>query len=103
MALTDMTEQSARIRRYITENFLYMRPDYQFTDDDALLGKGIIDSLGVMELISFVEEEFGVAVADTDITEQNLGSVNAVARYVASKREGGDASAAADDAATAAA
>src|SRR3954470_2189741 len=92
MTLTDMTEQSARIRRYITENFLYMRPDYQFTDDDALLGKGIIDSLGVMELISFVEEEFGVAVADTDITEQNLGSVNAVSRYVASKREGGDVS-----------
>jgi acyl carrier protein len=93
MTLNDTTQSSARIRRYITENFLYMRPDYQFTDDDALLGKGIIDSLGVMELISFVEEEFGVAVADTDITEQNLGSVSAVARYVASKQGGGELSA----------
>ena len=92
MTLTDMAQVRARIRRYIAENFLYMRPDYQFADDDALLGRGIIDSLGVMELISFVEEEFGETDADTDITEQNLGSVNAVDRYIATKREGGDLS-----------
>ena len=93
MTPNDMNQASVRIRRYIMENFLYMRPDYQFTDDDALLGKGIIDSIGVMELMAFVEEEFGVTVADTDITEENLGSVSAVCRYVASKREGGERSA----------
>lgn len=76
------SDTSQRIRRYIVDNFLYMRPDHQFTDDDALLGKGIIDSIGVMEVIGFVEEEFGVQVADEDVTEEHLGSVSAIARYV---------------------
>jgi acyl carrier protein len=72
----------ARVRQYIVDNFLYMRPGFAFSDDDFLMGRGIIDSLGVMELIGFVEEAFDVRVADEDVTEENLGSVNAIARYV---------------------
>jgi acyl carrier protein len=63
-----------------------MRPDYQFSDDDALIGRGIVDSLGVMELITFVEETFAVHVADEDVTEEHLGSISAIARYVARAR-----------------
>jgi len=73
---------SDRVRRYIVDNFLYMHDAYELSDDDALLGKGIVDSLGVMELISFIEEEFGVVVADADVTERNFETVAAVARYV---------------------
>ena len=79
----------AQVRRYIVENFLYMRPDLQFTDDDPLLGRGIVDSLGVMELIGFIEETFGVDVADGDVTEQHLGSVGAITRYVERARAAG--------------
>jgi acyl carrier protein len=75
-----------RIREYIVENYLYMRQDVHLSDDDPLLARGIIDSMGVMELIVFLEEEFGVAVGDADITEENLGSLAAIARYVASKQ-----------------
>jgi acyl carrier protein len=74
------------IRQFVMENFLYMRPDYQFSDDDALIGRGIVDSLGVMELITFVEETFAVHVADEDVTEEHLGSISAIARYVARAR-----------------
>lgn len=70
------------VRAYVTENFLYMRPDTQLGDDDSLMGTGIIDSMGVMEVIAFLEEEFGVIVDDSDITEANLGTLNAIAAYI---------------------
>lgn len=75
------------VRAYVTENFLYMRPDTQLGDDDSLMGTGIIDSMGVMEVIAFLEEEFGVIVDDSDITEANLGTLNAIAAYVAPRKQ----------------
>ena len=71
-----------QVRRYVIDNFMYMHPGAALANDDHLLGKGIVDSLGVMELISFVEDELGVTVADTEVTEQHFGSVNAIARFV---------------------
>jgi len=76
----------AVIRQFVVENFLYMRPEYQFGDDDPLIGRGIVDSLGVMELITFVEVTFAVHVADEEVTEEHLGSINAIARYVTRSR-----------------
>jgi len=82
MSQVENQQVSERVRRYVVDNFLYMQPGYELTDEDPLLGKGIVDSLGVMELISFVEDELGVQVADTDVTEQHFGSIGAIARYV---------------------
>ncbi len=76
------TEILARLRSYVEENFLYMRPDFELADDASLLGNGIVDSMGVMEVIAFIEEDLGVVVADEDITEENVGSMNAIADYV---------------------
>jgi acyl carrier protein len=76
-----------RTRSYITENFLYMRRDFRLDDNDSLLGSGIIDSMGVMEVILFLETEFGVEVGDEDVTEENLGSIRAISRYVTARAE----------------
>jgi acyl carrier protein len=81
--MSDTQAIHAQVRQYIFENFLYMRPEVRFADDDPLLGRGIVDSLGVMELLEFVAAAFGVDVADEDLTEANFGSVGAIARYVA--------------------
>jgi acyl carrier protein len=82
-----MTETEARgkIRAYVVENFLYTRPDFPFGDEESLLRKGIVDSLGVMEVIGFVEDTWGVSVAQEDITEANFGTVAGIARYVAGR------------------
>ena len=80
------TEVAARVRAYITENFLYMRPDFSIGDNDSLLGTGIIDSMGVIEVITFVQQEFGITIDDDDITEENLGTLSAIARYVTDKQ-----------------
>jgi len=79
----------ARTRAYVTETFLYMRPGFPLADQDRLLQRGVIDSMGVMELIAFLRSEFGVDVADEDITESNLGTLADIARYVTAKRGNG--------------
>jgi len=84
----DETAVLARTRAYVTETFLYMRPGFTLADEDRLLQRGVIDSMGVMELIAFLRSEFGVDVADEDITESNLGTLADIARYVTAKRNG---------------
>lgn len=80
-----MQALAQKVRTYIEDNFLYMRADVELDDDASLLGDGIVDSMGVMEIIAFLEDEFGVIVADEEITEENLGTVNAIARYATAK------------------
>lgn len=75
-------EVSARIHSFVQDNFLYMRPDFELREDDPLLSNGILDSMGVMEMIGFLETELGVTVADDEITEENLGSISAIVGYV---------------------
>ena len=81
-------EVRKEMRSFIEEQFLYMRPDTELGDDDALLDLGIVDSLGFVELVEEVQTRYGVAVADTEITEQNFGSIDAIARFVEKKRAG---------------
>jgi acyl carrier protein len=72
-------------RRYISENFLYARPDYVIDACEPLLGRGIIDSLGVMEIVEFLNTEFGIVAQDDDMTEQNFGTLAGIARFVVTR------------------
>jgi acyl carrier protein len=73
-------------RRYIAENFLYARPGYVLDEDDHLMERGIIDSMGMLELIGHFEERFGVHALDEEITEQNLSTLRRIAAFVAHKQ-----------------
>lgn len=68
-----------QVRRFISESFLVD----EFSDDDSFLGTGLIDSLGIVQLVSFVEAEWGVKVPDTDLVPANFDSVSQLAAYVA--------------------
>ncbi len=83
-----MTDQeiAASVREYVTENFLYMRQGYEFSDTDSLPGHGIIDFTGALELVAFVRREFDVRVDEGDITEENFGTIAAISRFIAEKR-----------------
>ncbi len=70
------------IRAYILENFLFTDDNGQLQDDASFLEEGIVDSTGVLELVMFVEETFGIAVEDEEIVPENLDSVEQLARYV---------------------
>ena len=82
-----------RTRTWVRENFLYMRPDWKLGDDDPLLGNGVIDSIGVIELVGFLQSTFDFTIADDEIVEHNLGSLRAIGRFVTEKCRGNDAGA----------
>ncbi|HEX6629024.1 MAG TPA: acyl carrier protein [Gemmatimonadaceae bacterium] len=75
-----------RVRNFLQENFLYMRPDFVLSDDDRLLERGVVDSMGIAEMVTFIEDEFGIKMSDEDISEANLGSLRAIGRFVTQKR-----------------
>jgi len=75
-----------RTRCYVLENFLYARPDVRLSDDEHLFERGIVDSMGALELMQFLQDEFGVEVADSEMTEQNFRSLRTIASFVLSKR-----------------
>ena len=77
---------TSRVRGFVQENFLYMMPDFELADEDRLLEKGVVDSMGIAELISFIEAEFGVVAAEDEISEANFGSLQAIAQFVAARQ-----------------
>ena len=72
------------LREYIVENFLFgdgerLKEDTEFLDD------GIIDSTGMLELVEFLQERFGIEVADEEIAPENLNSLKAIDAYLVRK------------------
>lgn len=72
-----------QINAFVVSNFLFDSGDVK--DDASLMGEGIIDSTGVLELVMFVEEAFGFTVADEEVLPQNFDSIAALAAYVEHK------------------
>lgn len=73
------------IRSFIVDNFLYMRPDFELNNGSPLLAEGIVDSMGVMELVEFIEASFEVRVEDEEVTEDNLGTLKSITDFVVAK------------------
>ncbi len=74
-----------RIRKFIVENF-YLSDPAEIADDTLLVTNGIVDSTGMLEVIAFLEEQFGIHIADHEMTPQNLESVARMAAFVARKQ-----------------
>ncbi|AWU95407.1 acyl carrier protein [Azospirillum ramasamyi] len=74
------------VRAFIVENFLLGR-DSGFDNSESLLESGIIDSTGIMHVVAFLEERFGIAVDDDDMIADNLESVDRIAAFVGRKQE----------------
>ena len=75
-----------KIRVFIKENFLLDFKLKESNDNDSFFKKGIIDSTGIFELVSFIEATFGVKVEDEELVPDNLDSVNKIAAFIAKKK-----------------
>ena len=73
-----------RLRDFVAKNF-YLADPGSFDDASSFLDGGVIDSTGVLELVTFVEDEYGITVADEEIVPANFDTVNALAGFVAHK------------------
>ena len=72
----------AKVRGYILENLLFTSDAAQLPNDASLLDRGIIDSTGVLEIVLFLESEFGVKVQDSQMLPENFDSVNNIVNFV---------------------
>jgi len=74
-----------KIRNFIIENFLFEQNHDELRNDASFLDEGIIDSTGMLELVSFIEETYGIHVEDEELVPENLDSVNNVVSFIEKK------------------
>jgi acyl carrier protein len=74
-----------QIREFIQENLASVKGVTSFRDDESLMDNGVIDSLGIFRLVSFLEENFGVRVSDEEINPENLKSVDTIEQLLIAK------------------
>ena len=72
------------IRDYVVTNFLFGEAG-TLTDDTSFLDTGIIDSTGMLELIMFLDNQFGVRVEPEEMVPENLDSINRLVAYLSKK------------------
>jgi len=77
-----VSETEARIRDYLLRNYLFTDDQSKLDSGASLLEKGIIDSTGIMEVILFLEEEFGVVVEDDELILENFDSVDNLVKFI---------------------
>jgi acyl carrier protein len=80
-------EQKEQVRAFITSNF-YVADPSSLGDGTSLLDSGIVDSTGMLEVIYFIEETFGIKVDYTEMVPDNLDSIERIANFVARKKNG---------------
>jgi len=81
----DYEDIKAKIRDYILSNLAERRGVTSIADDDSLLENGVVDSLGIFLIISFLEENFHVGIPDDEITPNNFRTLGVIAEMVESK------------------
>ncbi len=80
-----MQDIKDKVRSFVVENFLFGDTAYPLADDASLIDNDIIDSTAVLELVAFIEDSFGVAMADADIVPANLDSLSRIAAFVGAR------------------
>ena len=76
-----MSDNKSKIRAFIVENFLFGN-DEGLKDETSFLEEGIIDSTGVLELVTFLEEDFEITIDDEELIPENLDSIDNVTAYL---------------------
>ena len=77
---------SASVRKFINDNFLFREGLESIADDASFLDAGIIDSTGVLELVSYLEDTWGITVADDEMLPENFDSIRGIVAYLQRKR-----------------
>ena len=79
----DLAEIKDGVKVYVLEK-VYAEKD-KITDDTMIFKEGFIDSMGFMDLIVFLEKEFGIRTGDADLLEENFESISAISNFVMRK------------------
>ncbi len=77
---------AAAVQEFIRQNFFYEGP--ALDPRASFMESGILDSTGVLELVAFLEETFGIKIGDAELTPENLDSLSRIATFVERKAVG---------------
>ena len=80
-----MSEIASEVRAFIVSNFLFGQEGDGLAENQSFLESGIIDSTGLLELVSFVEQRFGITVADRELVPENLDSLRNISQFISRK------------------
>ena len=78
------TSVQSEVRQFVIDNFLFGQ-GAQLKDDESFLDGGIIDSTGVLQLVGFLEQQYEIAIDNTELVPDNLDSVERITRFVQQK------------------
>lgn len=81
----DKMNIKTKVAAFIKERFLLVSGVKELSDEDSFFQKGIIDSTGVLELVSFIDVTFGIRMEDEELIPDNLDSISKVVAFVANK------------------
>ena len=81
------TDVQSEIYQFIVNNFMFGQAD-GLRNDESLLQRGVIDSTGVLELVSYLQDNFNITVEDNEIVPANLETVQGIVAYVGKKLNG---------------
>lgn len=85
----DNSSIDSQVRNFLAENFILDNDGEDLSADESLTQAGVLDSMGVLELIMFIEEQFGVKIPDEDTLPENLDSIERIVNYVSRRLAAG--------------
>ena len=77
------------VTRFVREELLFRRPEVELDPDTDLVDTGVVDSVGLFRLVAFLEDTYLIAIPPEAIVPENLGSIDAIGRYVGERLERG--------------
>ena len=80
-----MEDIAAAIRKFIVEELMFEKDESVLKLDDSLLDGGIVDSMGILQLVVFLEKEYHVSIPNEELVPNDFQDVQAIARLVSSK------------------
>lgn len=78
-------EMITLLRKYLFDSFLFGYSEEELSNDTSFLEIGVLDSIGIMEVVSFIEQNFAVRFQDSEIIPENLDTVNRMADFIRRK------------------
>jgi acyl carrier protein len=85
MSQQTTTEVTADVRAYVVDRFLFGQGAETLADEASFLESGIVDSTGVLEIVMFLEQRFGIKVKDEELVPDNLDSIRNITAFVGRK------------------
>ena len=73
------------VRQFVADNFLFREGAESLDENESLIAGGVIDSTGILELVSFLEQEFNLEIADEELVPENLDSLARIKAFVSRK------------------